>query len=92
MVGARSKEYDVFFATPFSDSSTSTSASASAGTSTGAGAAPTTSSSLIATSQQTSGGLNGVATFVKKGRTVRASARELDGGVCDGCVTRRCLC
>jgi len=91
LIGARSKEFDAFFAIPFSDSPVPTPASSTAsasnntatGTNISTGTATATTSSHTSTSsslQQTSGGLNGVATFVKKGRTVRASARELDGG------------
>jgi exonuclease III len=50
-IGARSNEYDVFFATPFT--TTATTSTSSNG------------------NQQTGGGLNGVATFVKKWHTIR---------------------
>ena len=60
-IGARSSEYDAFFACPGSISTNS-------------------SHNSLNTTTQTSGGLNGVATFVRKTHTLRASAWELDGG------------
>ena len=56
-IGARSDEFDAFFATP-------------SGNPSGGGG-----------SGQTSGGLNGVATYVRKGLTIKASSNVLDNGV-----------
>jgi len=90
LIGARSNQYDAFFACPFGDVSsagTGTAATTSSGGGGGGGSGSssnngtrTSTATTSGNSSQTGGGLNGVATFVRKGRTVRASARELDAG------------